>query len=58
MADPVQDRTDEAPPKCPLRTLRCGRYEVETEPPAVPRIWACSNPDCDLAIRAYGADDE
>jgi hypothetical protein len=40
------------PPRCPMRTLSCERYEVMINPPAVPRIWACAHPDCDLAIRA------
>lgn len=32
--------------------LNCSLYVIETEPPLDPPLTACSNPDCDRAIRA------
>jgi hypothetical protein len=33
--------------------LNCSLYVIETEPPLDPPLTACSNPDCDRAIKAH-----
>jgi hypothetical protein len=50
----MQDRTADKPPQCSTRTLICGLYELLTEPPSVPRLWACAHPECAHAIRRLG----
>ncbi len=40
------------PPRCPLRSMACSRYEVVIDPPADPRIWACVQAACPLSIHA------
>lgn len=48
---------DAIPPRCPLRTAACSRYEVVIDSPASPRIWACIQSACPLSIQAYGGTD-
>jgi hypothetical protein len=47
-----REALEEAAPSCPIQSMTCGRMEIETEPPANPRLWVCRNHDCPLAIRA------
>jgi hypothetical protein len=53
-AKAIRARGADQPPRCPTRETECGLWEIETDPPAMPRLWTCRNPDCDLAIRARG----